>query len=42
MLYDRIVKIFEKATQPAKNEIILNVEFVLDPMKHDDFVNYLL
>ncbi|KAH8382936.1 hypothetical protein KR009_005875 [Drosophila setifemur] len=40
-VYQRIESIFNKATEPAKLDIIANAELVLDASKHDAFVDLL-
>ncbi|XP_055384821.1 Fanconi anemia group D2 protein homolog [Condylostylus longicornis] len=41
-LYDRIIKIYEKATAQSRREIISSAEYILDASKHDEFVQYLI
>ncbi|XP_053945249.1 Fanconi anemia group D2 protein homolog [Anastrepha ludens] len=42
LIYERILEIFKKASEPSKQDIIVHAEFILDASKHDDFVQMLL
>lgn len=42
LLYNKILTIYTNATVSGKQIIISNAEFVFDPNKHDNFVQYLM
>uniref|UniRef100_A0A1I8P4T9 Fanconi anemia group D2 protein n=1 Tax=Stomoxys calcitrans TaxID=35570 RepID=A0A1I8P4T9_STOCA len=42
VIYERMKKVFEKATENAKWDIIANAELILSPTKHDDFAKLLM
>lgn len=42
LIFERISSAFKEASESARQDIIVNSEFVLDESKHDDFVDMLL